>query len=127
MNNNVIKTGAVFGFLTVAIGAFGAHGLKSTLIAHGTLDTFDTGVLYQAIHTFAILITGILFKEFHSSRLNWAFYSFVAGIIIFSGSLYILSVTGIKVWGAITPVGGIGFLVGWILMLLAVNKKRDTE
>lgn len=108
--------GAINGFLSVALGAFAAHGLKPRLGAY-QLDIFQTGVTYQATHSLALLAVAILLHlQPNSSSLTWAGWSFFIGIILFSGSLYTLSLTNIKVLGAITPFGGVLFLVGWALI-----------
>ena len=118
----VLRIGIIFSLLTVAIGAFGAHSLSDLLIENGRTDTFKTAVLYQMFHSIAIIITPLLFDNYMIKRLVTAFYLFVGGIIFFSGSLYILSVTNIGVFGAITPIGGILFIVGWFYLLLSLKK-----
>ena len=112
----------VLGALSVGIGAFGAHGLQDTLSANGKVDTFETAVKYQFYHTLALLLLGILMMNFQHAYLNYAAYSFVAGIIVFSGSLYVLSLTNISILGAITPIGGLGFIAGWVFLVLGVSK-----
>lgn len=113
----LLQLGGVFGFLAVAIGAFGAHGLKARLTELGTVETFETAVRYQMFHTVAIFICALLMAQFKQLDLSTAGYSFAVGIVIFSGSLYVLSVTGIKWLGAITPLGGVAFLLGWVLLI----------
>ncbi|WP_096437736.1 DUF423 domain-containing protein [Alteribacter populi] len=112
--------GSVNAFLFVALGAFGAHALKDKLEQGGYLKTFETAVQYHMIHALALIVVAILTKYLSSTGLvhgaGWAFF---IGIILFSGSLYVMSVTGIKVLGAITPLGGIAFLVGWALLFVA--------
>ncbi|GEL08437.1 DUF423 domain-containing protein [Salisediminibacterium halotolerans] len=111
---------SVFGFLFVAIGAFGAHALSERLAETGRTETFETGVLYHMIHTVAILAVAILTRYLSATGLLYgAGWAFTAGIIIFSGSLYALSLTGIRVFGAITPIGGAAFLAGWVLIFIA--------
>ena len=111
--NYWIAIGSVFGFLSVLLGAFGAHGLKNILISYDTVEIYNKAVLYQVFHTLALLIIGIL--EIISEKIFFITgISFTFGIIIFSGSLYILSITNIKWLGAITPIGGLCFIVGWI-------------
>jgi uncharacterized membrane protein YgdD (TMEM256/DUF423 family) len=119
----IIKTGIVFSLLTVAIGAFGAHGLSDLLNANGRIETFKTGVLYQLFHSLAIIITGILYEKYNSKKIGIAFILFALGIIIFSGSLYILSITNIGIFGAITPIGGLLFIVGWLYLYLSIKTK----
>ncbi|WP_125932221.1 DUF423 domain-containing protein [Thiosocius teredinicola] len=107
-----IFIGAVNGFLAVALGAFAAHGLKG-LLSHGMLDIFQTGVDYQATHALALLLVGLLGNHSNHRSLGYAGWAFATGILLFSGSLYLLAVTDIRWLGAITPVGGTLFLFGW--------------
>lgn len=111
-----LVTGAVFGFLSVALGAFGAHALKDYLLETNRLTTYETAVQYQMYHALALVLVGIIGLQFPPLRLEWASTLFLAGICIFSGSLYILCASGVKMWGAVTPVGGLCFLAGWLLM-----------
>ena len=124
MNKKFLTAGALFAAVAVICGAFGAHFLKSKLSAEG-LQTFETAVRYQFYHAFALLATGILYKEFSNRLLKWAGNLFTAGIILFSGSLYVLSgVQSLKWIGAITPLGGLCFITGWILFVAGVIKKN---
>jgi len=105
--------GAVNGFLAVAFGAFAAHGLKD-LLSSGLLAVFQTGVEYQAMHALALLAVGILGA--HSAQLKplkLAGWAFATGILLFSGSLYLLALTDARWLGAVTPFGGMAFLLGW--------------
>ena len=124
MQNIFLLIGSIIGALSVAIGAFGAHGLKTFLLANERTETFETAVKYQFYHAFALLIVGLLMLHIENRLLNYAGWSFLAGIIIFSGSLYALCLTGIKVLGAITPIGGVAMIAGWILMAVAVYQKN---
>ncbi|MEZ4749256.1 MAG: DUF423 domain-containing protein [Bdellovibrionota bacterium] len=108
----------VFGFLSVALGAFGAHALKDKLDAY-QLGVFKTGVDYQFFHTLVIALVGLLLLRGESSLLKSSGYAFTFGILVFSGSLYLLAFTGQRWWGAITPIGGVSFLIGWVLFTLA--------
>ncbi|WP_085993998.1 DUF423 domain-containing protein [Oceanobacillus senegalensis] len=110
---------AINGFIAVALGAFGAHGLEGKL-TEKQLGTWETAVQYQMFHTVALLVTGLILAKFESSALTWAGWMFFIGIIIFSGSLYAYSVTGIKTFGMITPIGGVAFLAGWVLLCVSV-------
>jgi uncharacterized membrane protein YgdD (TMEM256/DUF423 family) len=124
MNKNFLISGALFAAVAVICGAFGAHFLKTKLSAEG-LQTFETAVRYQFYHAFALLVTGILYKEFSNKLLKWAGNLFIAGIILFSGSLYILcAVQSLKWIGAITPFGGLCFITGWILLAAGITKKN---
>lgn len=120
----ILLTGIVFGGLAVAIGAFGAHALRPLLEENARTETFELAVRYQFYHAFAILFGGSLMIHFPSRHLGRAALCFSAGIIIFSGSLYILSITGLTAWGAVTPVGGLFFIAGWLLLLLGIHAKR---
>lgn len=122
MTNLFLLAGSIFGGLGVMIGAFGAHKLKSYLLEIGRLDVFETGVKYQFYHAFALLIVGLLITKADNKLLHYAGYSFIAGIIIFSGSLYTLCLTNVGKWGAVTPIGGLFMIVGWVLMAFAVAK-----
>jgi len=122
MNKFALLSGSVLGFLTVAIGAFGAHSLKNILESNNRINTFETAVHYQAIHALALLIIGILASKLDSNLLSYSAYAFVVGTIIFSGSLYTLSITNITIFGAITPIGGLCFLIGWGVLFMAILK-----
>jgi uncharacterized membrane protein YgdD (TMEM256/DUF423 family) len=116
--------GAIAGALAVSIGAFGAHGLKAILLENQRSETFELAVRYHFYHTFALLVTGLLMEFFDGKRLRWAALFFLTGIVIFSGSLYALSLTGATVLGAITPLGGVSFIAGWLFLMASVTKKR---
>lgn len=107
-----IVIGAINGFLAVAFGAFGAHALKDILSA-GLLEVFKTGVDYQAMHALALLAVGLCARSGRETALNLAGWAFASGILLFSGSLYLLALTDIRWLGAITPLGGAAFLLGW--------------
>src|SRR5437667_8596724 len=110
--------GAVLGFLGVALGAFGAHALKSRLTPE-MLGVFETGVRYQMYHTFALLIVAAAIGRIGDAAwLVTAGWFFVAGILLFSGSLYALALTNVGTLGAVTPVGGLLFLVGWVCLII---------
>ena len=104
---------AISGFLSVALGAFGAHSLKNILDAYGK-SIYEKAVLYQMFHTVALFAVGVLQHLNRDISFSMAGWGFLAGIVLFSGSLYLLAVIGIKWLGAITPVGGLAFLFGWI-------------
>lgn len=118
-----LSLGAVFGFLGVALGAFGAHALRERL-SPPDLEIFKTGVQYQSYHAAALLILGILMLvRPEMKRLNLVGYLFTIGTVIFSGSLYVLSVSGIRWFGAITPIGGVCYLAGWLTLLVAAASR----
>jgi len=103
------STGAALGFLAVAVGAFGAHGLKALLETNGTLAVYETGVLYHLVHAPVVFALGL--RGSRGARVGAAWMT--AGIVVFSGSLYILAVSNVRWLGAITPFGGVALLVGW--------------
>jgi uncharacterized membrane protein YgdD (TMEM256/DUF423 family) len=111
--------GCVSAFLAVAFGAFGAHGLKNYL-SSDLLNTFEVGVRYHFYHTFGLFAVAWASARWPSGGVTAAGWLFVAGIIIFSGSLYLLSLTGVRWLGAITPIGGLAFLLGWLLLARGV-------
>ena len=115
MVRTFLMLAAFFGFTGVALGAFAAHGLKSRMSAE-YLAIFHTGVLYQLIHALAILGVAVLAAQLPGRLMTWAGYSFAVGIVLFSGSLYVLTLTGISKLGIVTPFGGLAFLVGWALL-----------
>src|ERR1700704_4222589 len=122
MQSNFLLAGAVAGFVGVAFGAFGAHGLRGRL-SPDMLAVFETGVRYQMYHALALMLTAVILMtgRLESGRaLTVAGWSFIAGIVLFSGSLYLLAVTGVTMLGAITPLGGIAFLLGWACLALAM-------
>ncbi|MCG6965937.1 MAG: DUF423 domain-containing protein [Chromatiaceae bacterium] len=107
-----ISIGAICGLLAVAFGAFGAHALKD-LLSTGLLEAFQTGVAYQTTHALALLVVGLLGRGRISRALSLAGWAFAIGILLFSGSLYLLALTDIRWLGAVTPFGGTAFLLGW--------------
>lgn len=111
---------AIFGGLSVAGGAFASHALKENL-SDRALEIFETGAKYQMYHALALLLVAILLLRTEAGQplLTTAGISFIVGILLFSGSLYALSLTGIKVLGAITPLGGVAFLIGWGCLAIA--------
>ena len=115
--------GALGGFLAVALGASGAHGLKA-ILSPGLLQTFNTGVEYQAMHSLALLAVGILIRHEDSKAISLAGWSFASGILIFSGSLYLLALTDARWLGAITPIGGTAFLIGWGALAWGIVRGR---
>lgn len=122
-----IISGAIHGFIVVALGAFGAHALDTVLDDYGK-GIWETAVHYQMFHAVAILAIGILMspKLFGAiKQLRTAAICMNLGIVFFSGSLYILAISGIKILGAITPIGGVLFLAGWILLLVSALKHKN--
>ena len=122
MSKTILLIGSALLVLAVIIGAFGAHALK-TKLTDDFMQVYRTGVEYHFYHALGLLLIGILAFQMPSSLINWSAVCLTAGIILFSGSLYLLAVTGIKWLGAITPLGGLSFIAGWVLLFLAVWKK----
>lgn len=118
-----ISLAAILGFLTVALGAFGAHVLQPVL-APERLGLWAKAVDYQTIHTLALLGTGLLARMTGdgSRALRIAGIAFASGVLLFSGSLYLLALTGIKPLGVITPIGGVAFLIGWAALFMAARR-----
>ena len=127
MNKTYLITAAILGALSVMLGAFGAHGLKTRMNADA-FDIFETAVKYQFYHVFALLAVAIVSQSFPGNFINWSGKCFVAGTIIFCGSLYLLSYFKMinnqqMNWlGAVTPFGGLCFIAGWILLAVAAVK-----
>jgi uncharacterized membrane protein YgdD (TMEM256/DUF423 family) len=119
MDRVFLLIGALSGVVGVALGAFGAHGLRSR-ISPEMLAVFETGVRYHLYHTLALVATAAIMSRLPSSRLVvFAGWLFLAGIILFSGSLYALALTGVRELGAVTPIGGLAFLLAWALLAIA--------
>ena len=118
---NTLVIAAISGMLAVMLGAFGAHILKN-IISDEMLEVYKTGIQYQFYHTFALLVVGILMKFNSSKVLKWSSYFFIVGIILFSGSLYVMAITGIKLVGIITPFGGVLWIIAWILLVVHCTK-----
>jgi uncharacterized membrane protein YgdD (TMEM256/DUF423 family) len=128
MHRWFLITASLIGALSVALGAFAAHSLRQLATAD-TVAIFETGVRYQFYHAFALLAVAILYEKYPGSLLQWAGNCFQIGIILFSGSLYLLTAlkaadaVGVSKIGILTPFGGLFFIAGWILMVIAFIKK----
>lgn len=132
MHRKFIQWAALLGALAVALGAFGAHGLKKYVPAE-SISTFETGVRYQFYHVFALLLVAVLFEKFPAKWLRWSGNCFLLGIALFSGSLYLLTAfkatetVGLEKFGIITPLGGLFFIAGWLLLIVGVGSgRKDT-
>ncbi|NEU30471.1 DUF423 domain-containing protein [bacterium LRH843] len=122
MGKLFLLAGSIVMALSVAIGAFGAHGLEPKL-TEKMMKNYQTGVQYHMIHGIGLLVVGLVaLKLTSSSFINGAGWSFLLGILLFSGSLYAMALTGITKLGAITPIGGLAFIIGWVLLGIAVVK-----
>ena len=128
MHKGFLITAAVLSALAVALGAFGAHGLKK-IVPADTVNTFQTGVQYQMYHALALIAVAIIFEKFPNKLMVWSGAAFCIGILLFSGSLYLLTVlkatgkVGLEGVGIITPFGGLFFIVGWLLLFAGVMRK----
>ncbi len=127
MHKLFLSVGALLGGIAVALGAFGSHGLKK-IVPVETVNTFQTGVQYQMYHALALLAVAIIFEKFPSKLMLWAGACFCIGILLFSGSLYLLTIlkatgkVGLEGAGIITPFGGLFFIVGWLLLFVGAMK-----
>ncbi len=121
MHQLFLIVAAASGFIAVALGAFAAHGLKGKLTP-SLLSAFETATQYQMYHALALLAVALLLKFQPSAWLNASGWLFIAGSVLFSGSLYALALTGIRLFGPITPIGGVCFLLGWLCLLIASVK-----
>ncbi len=132
MHKGFLIIASILGALSVGLGAFGAHALKQ-IVPQESVATFETGVRYQFYHTFALIAVGILFQPFPGKWLVWSGWLFIVGIILFSGSLYLLTVlkgtntVGLKGIGLMTPFGGLFFIAGWICLLLGIIANSSSK
>lgn len=120
MNKYLISAAGILGFLGVGLGAFGSHILENQ-ISLQMMETYKTGILYHLIHSVALLAISL----YGNKRFNTAGYFFIAGIILFSFSLYLYSLTGVKFFAMVTPAGGISFLSAWAMVIIPVLKKGE--
>ncbi|MBW4083824.1 DUF423 domain-containing protein [Paenibacillus sp. S150] len=125
MQRRFMAWGALLAMLSVGVGAFGAHLLKP-VISGDYLTVYETGVHYHMIHALGLILIGLAAGQWgESPRLRWAGRLLLLGIIFFSGSLYALSVTGIKLLGAVTPIGGVCFIAGWLCLAREAFSRKD--
>lgn len=122
MSKTILLTASALLALAVILGAFGAHALKTKLDAD-MMQVYKTGVEYHFYHALGLLLIGILSIQMQSGLLGWSAICITAGVVLFSGSLYVLAATGVNWLGAVTPLGGLSFIAGWVLLFLAVLKK----
>lgn len=122
----IMSIAALSGALAVGLGAFGAHALKAKLEVADRLSTYQTAVQYHFFHTIVLLIIGLLMYKIQSNWLSYSAYMMIVGLLFFSGSLYALCLSGVKWLGAITPIGGVFFILGWLFMFVAIYKARMT-
>ncbi len=122
----ILIVAAMSGLVAVILGAFGAHALKG-VITPEMLDVYKTGIQYHFYHTFALLAVGILMNFNRSRVLKWSAYLFITGLVLFSGSLYILAMSGIKALGMITPLGGTAWIAAWILLIVHCSRQVNPK
>src|SRR5262245_23291186 len=120
MDRTFLLLGAIFGFLGVGLGAFGAHGLR-TRVSPEMLAVFETGVRYHMYHALALILVALVMPRMSGWLVMTAGWSFVGGILLFSGSLYALALSGMTILGAVTPLGGLAFLAGWACLAIAAS------
>ncbi|MEE8267458.1 MAG: DUF423 domain-containing protein [Gemmatimonadales bacterium] len=119
-----LAVGSTSAFLAVAAGAFGAHALRDRL-DDSLLAVFETGVRYQMYHALALLAVAWVMDRWGGGLVVWSGWLFVAGTVVFSGSLYLLALTGQRLFGAVTPLGGVAFLAGWVALLVGIIRAAD--
>ena len=129
MHKTFLSLGALFGGIAVALGAFGAHGLKN-IVSSDVVSVFQTGVQYQMYHTLALLVVAIVYERLPNQWIRWSGYLFSFGILLFSGSIYLITAlkaeeTSIPVFiGAVTPLSGLLFILGWLSLLIGLFKRN---
>ena len=124
---NTLRAAGIFGALGVGLGAFGAHGLRETLLERGMANAWETAVRYHLFHALGLLVISFWFRQNDSrdiSLFTWVARSWMIGIILFSGSLYGLALGGPRWLGPVTPLGGVAFIAGWILLIVAASRKK---
>jgi len=132
MHKTFLSLGALFGGIAVALGAFGAHGLKG-IVSPDVVSVFQTGVQYQMYHTLALLVIALVYDRLPNKWIKWSGYLFSSGILFFSGSLYLITALKAEersipvLIGVITPIGGLLFILGWLSFLIGAFKKNDLE
>lgn len=124
MNRFFLQAGIILSAISIALGAFGAHAFKIALDASGRMDTYETAAKYQMFGGIALVLVGILNASFSHKTITWAGYLFLSGTIIFPGSLYLICATGVTLWGAVAPIGGLSLLLGWSCLFWGISIKK---
>lgn len=130
MNRTFLIVASLSGTIAVILGAFGAHGLQNSTQDEKILHGFQTAVQYQMYHSLALLAVAMIYEKLPGKLLTWSGNCFIIGIILFPGSLYLLTLfkiqgsSAVKIAGPVTPIGGVFFIAGWLLLLVAVIRKR---
>ena len=123
MKKTILLTATILGSISILIGAFGAHMIKDYLISVQKVGVFETAIKYQFYHVFFLLFLGLSYDKFDLRLIEYAFYLCVIGILFFSGSLYLLCLTGNSVFGMITPLGGLSLVFAWLCLFWSIRKK----
>jgi uncharacterized membrane protein YgdD (TMEM256/DUF423 family) len=124
MDRTLVRIGALLSFLAVALGAFGKHALETRLDAH-SMEIFETGARYHGLHALGVVAIGILCAFGDAARLRVAGWLLVAGVAIFSGSLYAIALTGVRAFGAVAPIGGLCLMAGWVVAAFGLNSPKQ--
>ena len=131
MHKGYLVTGVILAALAVALGAFGAHGLQKLVSDEKIIQDFHTGVLYQMIHALAVIVTAVIYRQYSNKKVKWAGFCFISGILLFSGSLYLitlLKITEYKITGLtglLTPAGGLFLLSGWAMLAWGIIGSKN--
>jgi uncharacterized membrane protein YgdD (TMEM256/DUF423 family) len=127
-HRTVLRSAGISGAIGVGLGAFGAHGLRDVLLASGMANAWETGVRYHLLHAVGLFCTALWLRQTESRRsklLGWVAGSWIAGTVLFSGSLYALALGGPRWFGPITPLGGVAFIAGWILLVVLASEEKE--
>ena len=122
MKKLILSTASILGFMSIVLGAFGAHLLEDYLILSDKLNSFETAVKYQFYHVFFLMILGLCYNQFDKSLIKYAFFSVLIGVFLFSGSLYVICFTNLTMFGSLTPFGGFFLIMAWLLFLFSIRK-----
>ena len=121
----ILSTASILGFMSIILGAFGAHLLEDYLIFSDKLNSFETAVKYQFYHVFFLMILGLCYDQFNKSLIKYAFLSVLMGVFLFSGSLYVICLTNNNMFGILTPFGGFFLIIAWLLFLFSMRFHPD--
>jgi len=125
MKKLILSTASILGFMSIILGAFGAHLLEDYLIFSDKLNSFETAVKYQFYHVFFLMILGLCYDQFNKNLIKYAFFSVLMGVFLFSGSLYVMCLTNNNMLGVLTPFGGFFLIIAWLLFLFSMRFHPD--
>ena len=125
MKKLILSTASILGFMSIILGAFGAHLLEDYLILSDKLNSYETAVKYQFYHVFFLMILGLCYDQFNQSLIKYAFFSVLMGIFLFSGSLYVICLTNNNMFGILTPFGGFFLIIAWLIFLFSMRFHSD--